>query len=102
MVECFSEATPLLALQQGGVAERSIRCREASIVFARPGWFSDWKQKGTPPRLRPVKVASPHFVSGAATPPRADARRGIRLIETSSRYFHGPIDGAYRLIFVDP
>ena len=71
--ECKS---PLLASQQGGVAERSRKYRgasahrEAGVVFR-----SRHARKTTP--SAPVKEASRHLIYGAATPPCSDARRGI-------------------------
>src|SRR5262245_37002483 len=35
-------------------------------MTARPGWFSDRKTKGKPPRLRQTMDASRHFIYGAA------------------------------------
>ena len=57
-----SGAAPLLALPQGGVAERSSNVAKPPLIAAKrkrvsalpqemPGWFSD-ESKGKPPRLR--------------------------------------------------
>src|SRR5262245_4254086 len=67
---------PLLASQQGGVAERSRKYRgasadrEAGVVFR-----SKHTRKTTP--SAPAKEASRHLIYGAATPPCCDARRGV-------------------------
>src|SRR5256885_15814389 len=45
------EHIPLLASPQGGVAERVTNIAKLPLI-ARPGWFSDRKPKGKPPRLR--------------------------------------------------
>src|SRR5262249_2773270 len=62
--------------REEGVAERSRKYRAAS-AFARTGWCSDrWDKEHHPGGFN--KEASRHFLGDAATPPRGDARRGIR------------------------
>src|SRR5262249_11125624 len=69
---------PLLASPQGGVAERLIKCceassdREAGVVFRLRR-----KRQTTPAAF--VSEASRNFFDDAASPPCGDARRGIRL-----------------------
>src|SRR5262249_55402265 len=72
-----SSEMPLLAQQQGGVAERSIKAAKHPLI-ARPGWFSDENKRKTTPSA-PIKDASGHLFMGAATPPCSSARRGILL-----------------------
>src|SRR5262249_41316064 len=67
---------PLLASPQGGVAERSIRYREASAdERGRGGFPNEHKRKTTP--AASASVASLNLLDDAATPPCSDARRGI-------------------------
>src|SRR5207247_6809164 len=89
------ERIPLLASPQGGVAEQSIKCREASadsetgVVFRMRT-----KRKTTPAasasleaaryRACASRVASRYFLDDAATPPCGDARRGITRADRNS------------------
>src|ERR1051326_499770 len=67
---------PLLASQQGGVAERSIKCREASADREAGVVFRLRTKRKTTPAAS-VSVASRYFINDAATPPCGDARRGM-------------------------
>src|SRR6266516_6622752 len=71
-----SESIPLLASPQGGVAERLIKCREASADCEAGVVFRRRTQRKTTPAAS-ASVASQHFLDDAATPPCSDARRGI-------------------------
>jgi hypothetical protein len=64
------------------VAERSRKYRAAS-AFARTGWCSDRRDKGHLPGSVD-KEASRHFLGDAATPPRGDARRGLRFSQNDT------------------
>src|SRR5499427_4159737 len=73
---------PLLASPRGGVAEQSRKCRAAS-AFARTGWCSDrWDKEHHPGSVN--NEASRRFLGDAATPPRGDARRGIRSFQNDT------------------
>src|SRR5215510_7718640 len=49
-------------------------------LFARTGWCSDrWDKEHHPGGVH--KEASRHFLGDAASPPRGDARRGIRSFQ---------------------
>ena len=74
--ELESSNIPLLAPPQGGVAERSRRCREASTEREGGVVFRLRKRRKTTPSAS-VSVASRNFINDAATPPCGDARRGI-------------------------
>src|SRR5438105_2609593 len=50
----MAQVTPLLASLQGGVAEQSIKCREAS-ADSKAGVVFRMRTKGKPPRLRQVR-----------------------------------------------
>src|SRR5262245_23288368 len=53
-------------------------------LFARTGWCSDrWDKEHHPGGVH--KEASHHFLGDAATPPRGDARRGIRSFQNETR-----------------
>src|SRR5262249_4481076 len=56
-------------------------------LFARTGWCSDRTDKGHHPG-GVVKEASRHFLGDAATPPRGDARRGIRFFQNDTSNPH--------------
>ena len=81
------ERIPLLASAQGGVAERLIKCREASADREAGMVFRLRTQRKTTPaasasleaaRYRAcASRASQNFPDDAATPPCGDARRGI-------------------------
>src|SRR5262245_35762752 len=78
--ELQSSNTPLLASGQGGEAERSTKCREAS-ADREAGVVLRLKQKENHPVCAPAKEATPISFMGAATPPCCGARRGVlRLI----------------------
>src|SRR5262245_25420016 len=66
---------PRITARRGG---RAIKKNIAQHpLFARTGWFSDrWDKEHHPGGVH--KEASRHFLGDAATPPRGDARRGIR------------------------
>src|SRR5215470_16267286 len=68
--------TPLLASQQGGVAERSRKYRGASADREAGVVFRSKRARKTTPSA-PAKEASRHLIYGAATPPCCDARRGV-------------------------
>src|SRR2546428_5342982 len=70
------ERIPLLASSQGGVAERLIKCREASADYEAGVVFRRRTQRKTTPAAS-ASVASQHFLDDAASPPCGDARRGI-------------------------
>src|SRR5438309_2041654 len=53
-VNKFGTSAPLLASPQGGVAERSMECREASID-SEAGVVFRSERKGKPPRLRQLR-----------------------------------------------
>src|SRR5262245_19364015 len=79
-IKCTKAANiPLLASPQGGVAERSIKCREASadredgVVF-----FPLEQRKGKPTPAASASVAAQNRFYDAASPPCGDARRGIK------------------------
>src|SRR5215470_1090895 len=71
--ECKS---PLLASQQGGVAERSRKYRGASDLREAGVVFQSKHARKTTPSA-PAKEASQLLIYGAATPPCCDARRGV-------------------------
>src|SRR5689334_25252201 len=74
--ELLRSAIPLLAPQQGGVAERSRKSceasfdREAGVVFRL-------RTKGKPPRAASASVASQNLLMTPPSPPCGYARRGI-------------------------
>src|SRR5262249_49950171 len=72
----------LLASPRGGVAERSRKYCAAS-AFREDGVVFRSMEQGTPPR-GVHKEASRHFLGDAATPPRGDARRGIRSFQNET------------------
>src|SRR5215510_6381156 len=73
---------PLLASPRGGVAERS-RKYCAAYAFCEDGVVFRSMGQGTPPG-GVHKEASHHFLGDAATPPRGDARRGIRSFQNET------------------
>src|SRR5437867_9022049 len=86
---------PLLASRQGGVAEQSIKCREASADSEAGVVFRMRTTRKTTPaasalleaaryRACASRVASQHFLDDAATSPCGDARRGIVLLNIHS------------------
>ena len=79
----WASVIPLLASGQGGVAERSIKCREAS-ADREAGVVFRWIRKGKPPRLRRLRWLREIYFDDAATPPCGDARRGITLAQRRS------------------
>src|SRR5437867_79144 len=81
---------PLLASQQGGVAERSINDATPTLKRGRGGFPIENRRKTTP--AASASVASRHLINDAATPPCCDARRGIR---PDSDFFHSPMDRPY-------
>src|SRR5262245_2805825 len=56
-------------------------------LFARTGWCSDRTDKEHHPD-GVDKEASRHFLGDAATPPRGDARRGIRFFQNDTSKPH--------------
>src|SRR5262245_4381464 len=56
-------------------------------LFARTGWCSDRTDKEHHPG-GVDKEASRHFLGDAATPPRGDARRGIRVFQNDTSKPH--------------
>jgi len=74
----MARAIPLLASPQGGVAEQSIKCREASADSEAGVVFRMATKRKTTPAAS-ASVASRYFIGDAATPPCGDARRGIAL-----------------------
>jgi hypothetical protein len=91
--ELESSNIPLLAPPQGGVAERSRRCREASTEREGGVVFRLRKRRKTTPSAS-VSVASRNFINDAATPPCGDARRGIYRSHTFRHFFHSSYDRA--------
>ena len=79
----WASVIPLLASGQGGVAERSIKCREAS-ADREAGVVFRWIRKGKPPRLRRLRWLRDIYFDDAASPPCGDARRGITLAQRRS------------------
>src|SRR5881392_865119 len=84
------ERIPLLASPQGGVAERLIKCREASADREAGVVLRLRTQRKTTPAAS-ASVASQHFVDDAASPPCGDARRGIRSIIIRSHLHRPPL-----------
>src|SRR6266850_5593025 len=94
MSERFGAAIPLLASPQGGVAERSIKCREASADReAGVGFQLRTKRKTT--LAASASVAARHFIDDAATPPCGIARRGIRPLRNARTFFHSSYDRTF-------
>src|SRR5438094_10588215 len=77
------ERIPLLASSRGGVAERLIKCREASADREAGVVFRLRTQRKTTPAAS-ASVASQHFLEDAVSPPCTDARRGITRQRNSS------------------
>src|SRR5690242_10532944 len=79
---------PLLALRQGGVAERSKNFAKHPLT-ARPGWFSELihrrSRKTTP--AASASVASRNFFDDAALPSLLLCKEGNRAL---LRFIHGP------------
>src|SRR5215471_1105600 len=91
--QCVStKRIPLLASPRGGVAEQSRKYRAAS-AFARTGWCSDrWDKEPHPGSVN--KEASRRFLGDAATPPRGNARRGIRSFQNDTSHAHIAVSSA--------
>src|SRR5262245_55380528 len=71
----MANSPPRITARRGG---RAIKKNIAEhSLFARTGWCSDRRDKEHHPG-GVHKEASHHFLGDAATPPRGDARRGIR------------------------
>src|SRR5262245_63983320 len=70
---------PLLASPRGGVAERSRKYCAASAFCEDGVVFRSMDKEHHPAGVH--KEASRHFLGDAATPPRGDARRGIRFFK---------------------
>ena len=68
-------------------------------LFARTGWCSDRTDKEHHPG-GVVKEASRHFLGDAATPPRGDARRGIRFFQNDTSKPHIVFLAALESVFV--
>src|SRR5438046_7300311 len=80
------ERIPLLASPQGGVAERLIKCREASADREAGVVFRLRTQRKTTPAAS-ASVASQHFLDDAASPPCGGARRGMVSIPIRSHLY---------------
>jgi hypothetical protein len=81
-----AQLSKLGAIFKKANSERSRKYRAAS-AFARPGRCSDRRDKEHLPG-GVDKEASRHFLGDAATPPRGDARRGIRLFQNDTSKPH--------------
>src|SRR5215470_17109055 len=75
---------PLLASPRGGVAASPRKWREASLTTP-PGWCSLSVRSEHHPVLAKSDAAQ-YFLDRSATPPRGDARRGIRLVENGANF----------------
>ena len=86
MAECFSQATPLLASPQGGVAASSRKCRAATEADAAGVVFLLHPSENHPGLA--ISGASRYFLDRSATPPCGDARRGVACLKHSAMLFH--------------
>src|SRR5690348_5294816 len=80
----MANSPPRITARRGG---RAIKKYRAASAFARPGWCPDrWDNEHLPGGVD--KEAAHHFLGDAATPPRGDARRGIRFFQNDTSKPH--------------
>src|SRR5262245_16584116 len=87
----MANSPPRITTRRGG---RAIKKISRGIRFSRGrGWCSDrWDKEHHPGGVH--KEASRHFLGDAATPPRGDARRGIRSFQKETPQLHIAVSAA--------
>src|SRR5262247_4735980 len=87
----MANSPPRITARRGGRAIKKIL--RSIRFFARTGWCSDrWDKEHHPGGVH--KEASRHFLGDAATPPRGDARRGIRSFRNETPQLHIAVSAA--------
>ena len=71
-----ASVVPSLHHRKEGWMRHQEKCR-AATESPQPGWFTSLSSIGKPPRPRYQRMLCDIFLARAATPPCADARRGL-------------------------